>query len=234
MYKVAICEDETNANENLKALCRGILNKMDVEHEIVQFGACEELEEALSRGEQFNLLCLDIYMPQKSGMELARQIRERDDNVVTCSMEHILEGYDVRPIQYLLKPVDEKKLEEALQTDLRLHRQPQELTLQLGGRTYVIPLAEIQYIESINHGCRFHMAQGEQFFWMPLSQVEKLLPQNQFCRCHQSFIVNLKEIKTADSRSVMLSDGSSLAIGPKYAASFKNNFVHFLNTDMLK
>lgn len=177
-------------------------------------------------------------MPHKSGMELARQIREHDDNVsiifATCSMEHILEGYDVRPIQYLLKPVDEKKLEETLQTDLRLHSRPQELTLQLGGRTYVIPLAEIQYIESINHGCRFHMAQGEQFFWMPLSQVEKLLPQNQFCKCHQSFIINLKEIKTVDSRRVTLSDGSSLAIGPKYAASFKNNFVHYLNADTLK
>lgn len=238
MYRVAICENEENASENLKAICRRILNKMEVEHEIVQFGTSEELEEVVSRGEQFDLLCLDIYMPQKSGMELARQIRGNDDNVsiifVTCSTEHILDGYDVRPLQYLLKPIDEKKLEEALRTDLRLRGRPQELTLQIGGKTYVIPLAEIRYIESINHGCRLHMAQDEKFFWMPLSQVEKLLPQEQFCKCHQSFIVNMKEIKTADSRKVTLSDGSILAIGPKYAASFKKKFVHFLNTDAVK
>lgn len=66
MYRIAICDDELNTRENLKAMCCKLLNEMQIEHEIVQFSASEELEEALSRGEQFNLLCLDILCRTKA------------------------------------------------------------------------------------------------------------------------------------------------------------------------
>lgn len=124
MYRVAVCEDEPNLREALCAQCRGILGRLEVFHEVIPFATAEGLEEALSKGAQFDLLCLDILLTGKSGMELALDVRKRDDRVsilfITVSTDFLLEGYGARPIQYLLKPVQEKDLEKALRTDLRL------------------------------------------------------------------------------------------------------------------
>ncbi len=238
MYRIAICDDDQDALDRMYAYCSEILAKMKIEHEIVTFLSAKELESAIAE-ENFHMICLDIILPEKSGMEIAYEIRQKDETVsimfTTNSTEYLLEGYNVRPVQYLLKPIDYQKLEQAFRTDISLRRQKQkqELTLQVGKKTYVFPINDVKYIESINHGCKFHMLNEEHFFWMPLSQVEEFLPSNRFCKCHQSFIVNMKHIKTMGSKRVTLADGVSLAIGPRYAAKFKEMFVHYLNTELI-
>lgn len=74
MYRLAICEDEPDLREGLCAQCRGILTRLEVEHEIVSFPSAEELESALADGAQFDLLCLDILLTGKTGIELAMEV----------------------------------------------------------------------------------------------------------------------------------------------------------------
>lgn len=233
MYRVAICEDEPNQLENLYQQCQEILTRLEPEHEIERFPSAEELEAAMAGGARFDMLCLDILMGGKSGMELALELRQWDERTsilfITSSTEFLLEGYGARPIQYLLKPLKREQLEKAFQTDLRLNHQPRMVTLRTRGKTAVLSLADIQYVESLNHGCVFHMGQEEQSFQITLAQVEALLPKNQFCRCHNSFLVNLSHIKEVTSREVLLSCGERLTIGRRYAEQFRSAFVHHLN-----
>lgn len=232
MYRLAVCEDERDLREELCVLCREILTRLDVEHEITPFSSAEELSAALDGGARFDLLCLDILMSGRSGMELARELRERDEQTsilfVTGSTEFLLEGYGVRPIQYLLKPVKREELENAIRTDLRLNHRPQTVTLNVKGRTTVLPLSDIRYVESRNHGCVFH-ADGERFFALSLTQAESLLPKAQFCRCHNSFLVNMAQIRDVSAREVCLADGSRLTIGRRYSEQFQLEFVRYLN-----
>src|SRR5699024_2988928 len=115
----------------------------------------EALEGALEAGASFDLLCLDIMLQDKTGVEMAQAFRTRDDQtsilLISSSREFLKEGYSVRPLQYLYKPVDPRELEEVLRTDLRLHRRAARLTLSLGGKTRVLPLSELLYVESQNH-----------------------------------------------------------------------------------
>ena len=118
MYRVAVCEDEAILCANLCAQCESILDKLKVEHRITSFSSAEKLENALLAGEEFSLLCLDILMGGKSGMKLAQELRQRDDKTsilfITSSTEFLKDGYSVRPIQYLLKPVQAAELESAV------------------------------------------------------------------------------------------------------------------------
>lgn len=234
MYRLAICEDETMLREALHGLCHSILERMGVEHEIAAYSSAEELETALSTGARFDLLCLDIIMTGKTGMDLAIELRKWDNQTsilfVTSSTDYLLEGYNARPLQYLLKPVKEDALEKALRTDLQLNHRQKTVTLRVGGKTTVLALGEILYVASQDHGCNFYMDQGEQFFWMNLAHVEKLVPANQFCRCHNSYLVNLGRIQEMGNRSVTLSDGTQLSIGRRYAEQFQRQFVRFLNS----
>lgn len=234
MYRVAVCEDEPNLREALCAQCRGILGRLAVFHEVVPFATAEGLEEALSKGAQFDLLCLDILLTGKSGMELALDVRKRDDRVsilfITVSTDFLLEGYGARPIQYLLKPVREEDLEKALRTDLRLHHQPSLVTLKSGSKTTVLPWPEIRYVESRNHSCIFHMVRYEPVLALNLTQVEGLLPKEQFSRCHNSYLVNMTQIQKVNSREILLFDGERLPIGRRYSQQFQEEFVRYLNS----
>lgn len=233
MYRVAVCEDEPNLRSGLCAQCGEILTGLEAEHEIVSFSSAEDLEAALMGGARFDLLCLDIFLGEKNGMELAQEVRKWDDQVsilfVTSSTEFLLEGYGVRPIQYLLKPVKREELEKVLRTDLRLNHQSCTVTLKANGKTTVLPWADIQYVESRNHGCVFHMLQGEQPFPIALAQVEQLLPKERFCRCHNSYLVNLAQIREATRREILRLDGGRLPIGRYYSEQFQSRFIRYLN-----
>ena len=233
MYRVAVCEDEPNLRAGLCAQCGEILTELEIKHEIVPFPSAEELETALTGGARFDLLCLDIFLEGRTGMELAQEVRKWDDQVsilfITSSTEYLLEGYGVRPIQYLLKPVKREELKKAILTDLRLNHQPRTVTLKGRGKTAVLPLADIRYAESQNHGCIFHMVQEDQSFALGLAQVEQLLPKNQFCRCHNSFLVNLVHIKEIAGREVVLTGGGRLPMGRRYAEQFQSEFIRYIN-----
>ncbi len=233
MYRLAICEDESCQLEALCSLCGDILQQMEIPHEITAFASADELAAALKSGAQFNLLCLDILMDEQTGMELASELRTWDDHTsiifITCSTEYLLDGYSVRPIQYLLKPVQQEALAKAIRTDLRLHYQPQTISLTIKGKTYIMTLADIRYIESRNHGCVSFMEKEDLFLQMHLSEIETLLPASQFARCHNSYLVNLMQIKSVNSREVQLQNGYRLPIGRRYAKEFQSKFVRHLN-----
>ena len=233
MYRIAVCEDEEGVRADLCARCEAILSGLRVEHEVLPFSSAEALEGALSAGARFDLLCLDILMEGKSGMELAREIRACDDRVsilfITGSEEFLKEGYAVRPIQYLFKPVNAEELERALRTDLRLYHQPRNLTLRAGTQAVVLPLEEIWYIESRNHTVEVWGAKEARTFWIRLSQVEELLPPGRFCRCHNSFLVNLEHVTQIGRREVLLDDGRAVPVSRSCCEAARALSVRFLN-----
>ena len=233
MYRIAVCEDEEILREELCAQCNRILTELQVDYAVVPFSSAEALEGALAEGEVFSLLCLDILMGGKTGMELARDVRKRDEQTsivfITSSTEFLKDGYSVRPIQYLLKPVQQEELAVVIRTDLRLYHRPRTANFRVGGKTIVLPLEHILYVESRDHGSVLHLAQGEQFVPWPLSQTEEALPKEQFCRCHNSFLVNFSHIREVSGRRVYLLEGDDLNIGRRYMEQFQNAFVRYLN-----
>lgn len=233
MYRVAVCEDENTFREELCSQCEIILSGLQVEHTVTPYSSAEELEAAFLAGAEFSLLCLDILMGGKTGMSLAKELRERDEKTsilfITSSTEFLKDGYSVRPIQYLLKPTSYEELEQAIKTDLRLHHQPHTVTFRVAGRIFVLPAEDILCAESRDHGSVLHTTHGDQFFLCPLSQMQEYLPADRFCRCHNSFIVNLSHIREVSGRTLHLTGGIDLSLGRRYTKQFQNQFVRYLN-----
>lgn len=233
MYRVAVCDDEELLLEELSRMCDEILKSKGVEHTITSFSSAREIQDALNAGERFDLICLDIIMPGQNGMELAHELRQWDDETsilfVTSSTDFLLKGYGVRPIQYLLKPVKAAELEKALSDDIRLNHASRTVSVTAGGKTTVIPHAAIRYVESRDHGCAFVMEDREQFFWLSMSQVEELLPKDRFCRCHNSYMVNLDKVVRADSRSAELAGKVTLPVSRRFSEKFQSALTRYLN-----
>lgn len=233
MYQIAVCEDETLVRESLCGMCGEILSERNISYEITPFSSAEALEGAMAADARFDLLCLDILMDGKTGMEFARQLRERDDKTsvlfITNSEEFLREGYEVRPIHYLFKPVDREQLARALETDLRLHHRPDSVTIRAGASVTVLPLDELLYVESRDHLTVVKLEQGEQSFRIRLSDMEELLPKDRFCRCHNSFLVNMRRISKLDRKGLVLENGEWIPIGRSYYKAAQEKLVRFLN-----
>lgn len=233
MYHVAICEDERTLAEDLAARCASILTGLELAHDIALFSCAEELEAALSvRAEPFDLLLLDIQLPGKTGVELAVSLRRLDDRVgiifITGTDAYAVEGYRAQPCNYLLKPVSDDALAEALRAELKRRCEHQAVVFQDRGRTVRLFVPDILYLESYNHGVRVHTERETLFFYIPLSTARTLLPPGVFFRCHNSFLVNLSRVESLSPAGVTLHGGEQLPVGRAYRAAFQSVFInHF-------
>ena len=234
IYRLAICEDDDVVRTHLHSLCHAILTEAGVEHSIADFPSAQQLEKLLAaESNPFDLLLLDIQMEGMTGMELAQTLRQRGDRVsiifVTGCEDYLLDGYGVQPIHFLLKPVGREELDAALRTDWQLNHKPKTAVLRIGSKTVSLPLAEIRYIESYNHSIIVHQSEGDRTYILSLSDFEKQMPPNQFCRCHNSYVVNMDYVEEIGRSELSLRGGSRLPIGRAYYKALQSAFIRYMN-----
>lgn len=168
---------------------------------------------------QPDLLFLDIQMPGKTGLELLAELPSKDFEVifVTAYNEYLLQALQFSAVDYLLKPVDEDRLVEAvqraekrlaegrkeIQSDTLLYNiekagNPLEMRLCLP--TFkgfiILKLPEVLYCEAERSYTVFHLEDGKTItVSKPLAEYESLLKDAGFFRVHKSFLVNLIHVR---------------------------------------
>lgn len=166
-----------------------------------------------------NVVFLDIQMPGKSGLELLKEIPEINFEVifVTAHNEYMLQALQYSAADYLLKPVDEDRLVEAVHRveqrmkDERIDERTQTLLHNLGKaglpsemklclptlKGFIIrKLDEIIYCEAERSYTIFHIVGSKPVIVSkPLIEYESLLDDTSFLRIHKSFLVNLHHVK---------------------------------------
>jgi two-component system LytT family response regulator len=207
---------------------------------------------AISAKEQIELLkpevvVLDIQMPGKTGLELLTELGAKDFEVifVTAYNEYMLQALQYSAADYLLKPVDEERLVEAVQrverrlqegkkeeqTTTLLHNlaktgNPSEMRLCLPTLKgfIVLKLEEIIYCEAERSYTVFHLDNGKTVtVSKPLLEYDQLLRDTSFLRIHKSFLVNLlhvKEYQRGEGGIVILSDGAEIEVSRRKKDEF--------------
>lgn len=177
-----------------------------------------------------DLIFLDIYMGDLNGMDTARRLRDLGVKApivfLTASPDFALESYEVEASGYLLKPAEEE------QTTAILHRllKP-ELRKRISvkcRRQYRYPFVdEILYLESDRHTVTLHMLDGSEIETSEkLGDLEKIIDDPRFLRCHQSFLVNMDHITDVEDE-FMIRNGDQVPIrvrGRKEILDSYNNY----------
>ncbi len=222
IYRLAVCEDDTAVREAIRRFCDEVLTEARIPHEITGFSTVEELEASFAvQDGQPHLLLLDIEAGKKTGMELAKEMRNREDErsiiFITGYEKYLAEGYDVQPLHFLLKPINWEKLKTAILRDWKLRHRPEVLLLQKGKSMIRIPFRDILYVEaSGNHRITITQREGSEVFQSGLMEAEQLLPPDQFVRCHKSYLVNLNHVKKINKMSFIMDDSHHIPIGRTY------------------
>ena len=131
MIRTAICDDYPAQAQIINALIDKYKNERPgAEIQLHSFGSGAELLQSMDSGNIFNLLLLDILMPELNGIELAREIRKYNEDAamifLTNSKDHALEAYGVSAVQYILKPVKESVLFPVLDKVIPMINQKKE------------------------------------------------------------------------------------------------------------
>jgi len=203
--RVAICEDVERDATELSALIRG----SGVVAEVNCYASGENFLASRPAG-RFDVVFLDIYMSGISGVEVARQLRESDEDCcivfTTTSEDHRPEAFDVDADQYLVKPVDRSKVDRVLIKKLKVSSSTRRsCVLYAKGQRMDVPHDDIHFVEVQGHNCFVYTADSviETGSSMKFGDFEALLPPPRFMRCHQSYIVNLSHVERLERDFIM-------------------------------
>ncbi|NLZ66111.1 MAG: response regulator transcription factor [Clostridiaceae bacterium] len=197
--RIAVCEDTP---EEAKLLLRYI-SESGVTTDCQHFSSCEALIANFIPG-LYDLIFLDIYMGNvQQGIDAAAKIRETDAMVTlaftTYSEEHALEGYRLKAIAYLEKPVQSDDVREVIEHAANKRKNAPAIELPIGGKSQEIPLQTIMYFEHKNRSV-FVNTLSDVFRTSQTVSLKDIQPQLPigFFRCHQSYIANLRYVKELD------------------------------------
>lgn len=221
MYQIAVCDDEEAIRSQIVHILAA--HPRREEFGVTAFSSGEALLESLRAGQTFFLLILDIELQAQNGVTVGKLLREElGDNAtqvlyISAHTQYAMELFDVRPLNFLTKPLDEKKLSACVTQALELAPGlDAALTVQVGKQARRIPLREIRYLESYNKRLTIHTTRGACICALRLADVLSALPQPDFFQIHQSFVVNDRYVRRIRYDRLSLDDGTELPISQRF------------------
>lgn len=232
MLKIAITDDEKIEVSLLEKYVKewGKLNNILVD--IHPFYSGEAFEFEWQEDKSFDILLLDIQMNGLDGIELAKKIRQADQELkiifVTAIVDFIQEGYDVDAINYLLKPVKKDKLFQCLdKASKKIEMSQNSIIIETEGETKKLLHADIIYIEAVSHFLHVYTKKEEIVTRMSLNDIEKLFPQNEFVRCHRAFIVGIQHINSIQRDFMKMENSSEVPISRRQYKLVNQAFIKY-------
>jgi two-component system, LytTR family, response regulator len=177
-----------------------------------------------------DLLFLDINMPHIDGIAFMKIIRSTAPTKVILSTAHAqyaLEGFENDVIDYLLKPFSYARFAKAAQKALAFISRadfPEDdfifVRTEQRGHQRKIEFNQVSHIESQKNYALFHCT-GEQILaTISLKELEDKLPVSRFLRIHQSFIIQLSQVKAVENNIAVLKSGAQVPVGGKFKDEF--------------
>ncbi len=214
--KIALVDDEPLCREELQTALHSALATLGIAvNKIDAFASANEFFEVWRAGD-YDIIFLDIYMDAENGIELARKIRETDNDTLlafcTSSNEFAAETYEVKAGYYLNKPVSEEKLTAMFHRINLLNIERNRMVKLPDG--YRCLLRHILYTEYVNHTIVFHLKGSDpHIVYMSHADLEPLLLQyKNFKQVNKGCIVNFAMVKRIDGSVFTMQNGENVPI----------------------
>ncbi len=233
--KVAICDDEKACCESVVTILEDYIHERRMSIDYACFESYLPLKERL---DEFDVFILDYKMPEINGIEFAKILREKygEEKAViflTCFPEIVYESFEVRTHRFLLKPIDKEKFYEALDSYCKTDTVSKRIIIKTSGGTQIINLNDVLCIEASRKDVYFVKNDERIIYHKTISEMEEKLSNSGFFRCHRSYLVNMKNVKKFDSKSVYFYNGKSVPISPKRIKDFNKEYLRYQNEMIL-
>lgn len=206
--RVAIVEDEVQAAEILEKYFADYARQEQKQIEVEFFR--DPVFFADSYKPAYELILLDIQMPEMNGMKLAQKIRKLDESVflvfVTSMAQYAIEGYKVSALDYILKPISYFEFSTMLDKVLQRVEESESPSIIVSSKreTHRVNVNRIRYIEIQDHRLFLHMEDEVLEVWGTLTSIAAMLPEKSFSRVNAGQLVNLNAVIGVRDEMVLL------------------------------
>lgn len=236
--RAIIIDDERLARTELKKLLQDF-----PEVEVIDEAANAEEGIAKIESQQPDLVFLDIQMPGKTGFDMLSQL-ERSPQVIftTAYDEFALKAFEVNALDYLLKPIEPKRLADAIQklnageiketrpellnTNNSLLSENDQVFVKDGERCWFVRLSDIRLFESVGNYAKVFFGPNKPLILKSLNALEERLDEKTFFRANRKHIVNLRMIEKIEpyfngGLLLELKGGEKIEVSRRQTVKFK-------------
>ncbi len=236
MIRIALCDDDNkillDVSEQIEKYSLINQNKL---FRVFSYDSAKALKNALDDGKMFDVFILDVYIGDEIGTVLAKEIRgmgiENPIIFLTTSLEHAPSSFETNTLRYLLKPLDYKKLYEALDVAIMQVEKLSEKILKLKTEHGVesINAAQILYSESYGHYQFLTLENKSQIrVRMTVAELYAILMRYAgFVRVGNAYIINLRNVKNVSTKEVRLYSEITIPIPRGKHLEIKDAFWNF-------
>ena len=229
--QIAVVDDEQEMRAQLGTYIGRFSEETKQTFTVSQFPSADALlREYRSK---FDIIIFDIDMPGTNGMDAARRIRETDSRVtilfVTNMAQYAINGYEVEAVDYIIKPIGYYDFSMKFQKALRRVsvRQDEHIVVESPEGPVRLSVGELQYVEIMGHYLVYHTAKQSVRVRGSMKDSEELLGRQRFCRCHKSYLVNLKHIVNLRPGEVLVGE-KSIPLGRAYKDALMAEYMRYL------
>jgi DNA-binding LytR/AlgR family response regulator len=234
--RVLVVDDEAPALEELTWL----LSQDDRVGSIRRASSGAEALRVLD-GEPVDVVFCDIKMPGLDGLDLARVLARfslRPQVVfVTAYDRHAIDAFDLRATDYVMKPVREERLAEAVRRvveaaglvpEVETRPEDETIAVELGGVTRFVQRSQVRYVEAHGDYARLHTASSSHLVRIPLTTLEERWAEAGFVRIHRSTLVALPhvdEIRVDGGRCAVRLGDRVLQVSRRHTKDLRDRLV---------
>ena len=227
MLKIAICDDEKIIIDELYEMINEILQNYKYYNQIMIFQNGEGL---LEEAENLDIVFMDIEMPDKDGLQLGQQLKERNPKckiiMATGMVERFKEAFHIRAHRFVTKPFDKEEVEEALISAIDECNIGSSIEVYCQRNRYNILQEDIQYVEAYNGYTEFEVDGNRFRKEISLAELENILSDILFVRVDRKYIVNLRYVQAYSSDTFMIGD-KHFVISRRNRKNFEHKYIEF-------
>ena len=230
---IAVVEDSIDDLNNCLSLLDKYSKEKHVEFDVQTF---ESGDAFLMRFKsQFDFIILDINLSAMNGIDVARSVRTKDEEVIimfaTNLAKYATNGYEVDAIDFALKPLTYASFYLRLERVMKKLNKKSDsfLVVPSDGGFNKINVSDVLYVEVISHDIIFHMMSGNNITTSgTLKKYDEKLKDLWFIRCNSCYLVNAHKIKRVEKLDIQLVNDEVIAISHPKKKSFMESFKKYV------
>ena len=222
--QIAICDDEKSVGQILKQKVKKRLPDAVIKLYL-------SAEALIASGCKPDLLFLDIQMPGMDGMQAAKILRRKNEDMVlifvTAVEEYVFQAFDVGAFHYLVKPFSDEKFDEVLKRAVQTigkHSEKESderyMMVQSAGSHIKVFFRDIVYAEVYNRKVIIHTRNSDIEYYGKMRELSEMAGAD-FFRTHRAYLVHFKYVERYDASCVTMENGTALIAKQNYPAFVK-------------
>lgn len=219
LIRIAICDDNIRLCSDIEKYIVDYRENTSEFYNVEMYYSGKTMIEDLKKGISYDMIFLDIEMEVMNGVQVGRFIREnlQDDNTLIVYMssytKYALDLFKVRPMDFLIKPLDEETVIKVLETGTKLlHKGENSFQYKQGRNWNKIHVRNILYFKAKDREVEMVTQDGRITFYEALETIHEKLEPYKFFYAHKSYLVNYFHVSEFFYDRLIMSNGEEIGV----------------------